>query len=207
MANTLRALMLVIAVALIATACAQDIDGPDTPDTTPDTNLSEDSQVAESGDLVSVEYTGTFPNGTVFDTSEGREPLRFQVGSGQLIPGFEAQILGMELGESKQFTLPPEEAYGEYDPQLIVQEAVPVENFDENMTEYIGEYIAVQTQMGIPLQALVLEADEETVTLDIDQNHPLAGETLVFDVMLQSIDQMPAQPTPPMSEMPALPIE
>jgi len=178
----------------------------DTPDT-PDTNLSEDSQVAESGDLVSVEYTGTFPNGTVFDTSEGREPLRFQVGSGQLIPGFEAQILGMELGESKQFTLPPEEAYGEYDPQLIVQEAVPVENFDENMTEYIGEYIAVQTQMGIPLQALVLEADEETVTLDIDQNHPLAGETLVFDVMLQSIDQMPAQPTPPMSEMPALPIE
>ena len=207
----LRGLTILIAVAFIAAACAQDVDQqPDTipPDTPPDITPPDGSpQAVETGDFVSVEYTGSFPNGTVFDTSEGQAPLQFQVGAGQLIPGFENRILGMVVGESKQFTLPPEDAYGEYDPSLIVQEAVPTENFGEDVTQYVGEHIIVSTEMGMPLQAFVVEADDEFVTLDIDQNHPLAGETLVFDVTLESIDDMPPQPAFPVGDEMPLPIE
>ena len=191
----LRSLTILIAVAFLAAACAQDID--EQPGADPITPAPAADGPVQSGDLVSVAYTGTFPNGTIFDTSQGREPLQFQVGAGQLIPGFEARIIGMEVGESKQFTLPPEEAYGEYDPSAIVQEAVPVENFGENMTGYIGEQIVVQNEMGMPLQAFVVDVDDEFVTLDIDPNHPLAGETLIFDVTLERIDQMPEQPAIP----------
>ncbi|MFT4308292.1 MAG: FKBP-type peptidyl-prolyl cis-trans isomerase [Candidatus Woesearchaeota archaeon] len=207
MAFGLRGLTVLIVVAFIAAGCAQDADQePDTipPDTTPP---ASDGPV-QSGDLVSVEYTGSFPNGTVFDTSEGQAPLQFQVGAGQLIPGFENQILGMVVGESKQFTLQPEEAYGEYDPSLVVQEEVPAENLGEDMTQYVGENIVLQNEMGMPVPVFVVSADEEVVTLDIDQNHPLAGETLVFDVTLTGIDEAPPQPALPIGEeMPPLPIE
>lgn len=198
MAFKIRDLTILLAVALIAAACADDVDvGPDTIPTTPDTSAPTTpgpvaSGAVQQGDFVSVDYTGTFPNGTMFDTSEGREPLQVQVGAGMTIPGFEAELLGMEVGENKQFTLEPNEAYGEYDPSLVIEESIPAENFGEDLTQYIGEDIVLQTETGMPVQAFVVEIENDVVLLEIDQNHPLAGETLVFDVTVRGIEEMPA---------------
>ena len=193
MAFKIRDLVVLLAVAFIAAACADDVELPQ-PDVTPPPQTSE---IVVQGDIVSVDYTGTFPNGSVFDSSSEMGPIQVQVGSGMTIPGFEAQLLGMEVGENKQFTLPPEEAYGEYDENLIVVESVPAENFGEDMNQYVGENIVVQTETGMPLQAYVIGVEDEMVTLEIDQNHPLAGETLVFDVTVRSIDELPGMPQLP----------
>jgi len=134
----------------------------------------------KSGDTVKVHYTGTFDNGEVFDTSEGAEPLVFTIGAGQVIPGFDAALLGMQLGETKKIVIPPDEAYGPREEELV--QTISRSQFQIGDTQpEVGMAIEMHTpQGGIPL--VITEMTDTTVTLDA--NHPLAGEELHFALTL-----------------------
>jgi len=139
---------------------------------------------AKSGDQVKVHYTGRLDDGSVFDSSEGRDPLPFQLGQGQVVPGFEKAVMGMELGEKKTVTFPSEEAYGPRLEQLTF--TVPRENLPEGYDPTEGEMLRMETRDGRQMDVVVTGANEETVTLD--GNHPLAGKDLTFDIELVSIE-------------------
>jgi FKBP-type peptidyl-prolyl cis-trans isomerase 2 len=136
----------------------------------------------KKGDKIKVDYEGTFDDGTVFDSSEHHnEPLEFEVGCGQIIPGFEEAVVGMENGEEKEFTLQPQEAYGNYDPELmhkVSREQLPV-----NVTP--GTILVATLPNGIQTPVKVVDVDEEWVTLDM--NHPLAGKVLNFKIRILDI--------------------
>ncbi len=138
---------------------------------------------AQNGDTVRIHYTGTLDNGTQFDSSEGREPLEFTLGSNSVIPGFEAGVEGMEVGEQKQINIPPEEAYGERNEALIEQ--VPLENFPQDMELQAGMHLQAQSPNGEVFNVVVTAVNDESATLD--GNHPLAGETLNFEIELVEI--------------------
>jgi peptidylprolyl isomerase len=140
-------------------------------------------QIVKAGDTVKVHYTGTFDNGEMFDTSEGAEPLAFTIGVGQVIPGFDAALLGMQPGETKQIIIPPEEAYGLRQEELV--QTISRAQFQLGDTEpEVGMAIEMHTPQGsIPL--VITELTEQTVTLDA--NHPLAGEQLHFALTLVEI--------------------
>jgi peptidylprolyl isomerase len=145
---------------------------------------SDDDQAAKDGDIVSVQYTGTLEDGTQFDSSYDRgEPLTFTLGNGEMIPGFENAIRGMKIGEVKTVTLPPEEAYGEYNASLVV--TLNRDQFPEGMELTIGQRIPLQNQAGMQFTAVIVEIGESTVT--VDANHELVGETLIFEIELVSI--------------------
>lgn len=134
----------------------------------------------ENGNTVKVHYTGKFEDGSVFDSSISNEPISFQIGSKQVIPGFENALLGMTVGESKTVTLTPEEGYGSTRQEMIqeIQRAlVPAD-----VTE--GAQLTSTTEQGV-YNAIVLEVKDETVLLDF--NHPLAGKSLVFELELVEI--------------------
>jgi len=129
----------------------------------------------QAGDSVQVHYEGRFPDGNVFDTSRGREPLEFEAGSDQLIPGFSEAVIGMAVGDTKTVTLEPEEAYGDHDPERV--QRVDPEVLPEGVK--VGDRL--QAQAGEDkIVVAVTEIDDEGATLDA--NHPLAGKTLVFDI-------------------------
>ena len=140
---------------------------------------------AQSGDKVKVHYTGKFEDDTVFDTSKDKEPLEFMIGSGEVIPGFEKSIIGMEEGEEKTIIIPPEEAYGPKREELILKREKS--EFPENIRPVVGKQVGIRlNQPDVPLiNAIITEVSEDTVTLDA--NHPLAGKTLVFDIELVGI--------------------
>lgn len=138
---------------------------------------------ASKGDTVRVEYVGKLGDGTVFDTSEGREPLEFTLGEGQVIPGFEQAIEGMEEGEKKTTEVPSEQAYGSPDPKLLVP--VPNEQFPDDIKPEIGLRLQVTQPNGAVVPVTVAEVGDEAVTLDA--NHPLAGEDLRFDITLVKV--------------------
>jgi peptidylprolyl isomerase len=140
-------------------------------------------QKVENGLFVQVAYTGTLEDGQVFDTSEGRAPLEVPMGAGQMIPGFEAALMGMELGEKKTFTLAPEEAYGQHMPERIMD--FPAEQIPEDMQPQVGQTIGVSTSEGQQMPALITYVDDEKVTLDL--NHPLAGKSLTFAIEVVGI--------------------
>lgn len=134
----------------------------------------------ENGNTVKVHYTGKFEDGSVFDSSINNEPISFQIGSKQVIPGFENALLGMTVGESKTVTLTPEEGYGSTRQEMIqeIQRAlVPAD-----VTE--GAQLTSTTDQGV-YNAIVVEVKDETVLLDF--NHPLAGKNLVFELELVEI--------------------
>ena len=141
------------------------------------------SEVVKQGDTVKVHYTGKLLDGSVFDSSEGRDPLEFTVGAGQMIAGFDKGVVGMALDEQKEITIPPEEAYGIYDPEKIIE--VPNDEFPEDLTLEVGMQISASQPDGIPVQFTVKEIGEQNVTLD--GNHFLAGKDLIFSVTLVSI--------------------
>jgi len=138
---------------------------------------------AKSGDAVKVHYTGKLTDGTVFDSSEGREPLAVELGAGQVIPGFEKGLMGMAVGETKTITIDPEEAYGQKREDLVVD--VDKSNFPENIKPAIGERLQVKQPDGSVINVQITQIEGDKVTLDA--NHPLAGQTLVFDVELVEI--------------------
>ncbi len=137
----------------------------------------------KQGDTVDVQYTGTLLDGTVFDTSEGRAPLSFEVGTGQVIAGFETAVLGMQVGQVNRVEIPPEDAYGQPREDLIV--ALPRTQMPEGPPPRVGQTLELHLQGGHVLQAQVVELTDETIV--IDANHPLAGQTLVFEIELVKI--------------------
>ncbi|HNP63352.1 MAG TPA: peptidylprolyl isomerase [Woeseiaceae bacterium] len=138
---------------------------------------------AKSGDTVKIHYTGTLADGTQFDSSAGRDPLEFALGSGQVIPGFDSAVDGMAVGDSKTVDIPPEEAYGQRHEQLIQQ--VPKSALPEEMEPEAGMQLQSQSPDGQIMNLVVTEVAEETIT--VDGNHPLAGQTLTFDIELVAI--------------------
>jgi len=139
---------------------------------------------AKSGDTVHVHYTGRLEDGTVFDTSEGRDPLPFELGARQVILGFDAAITGMGVGEKKTVTIPCDEAYGPHSDDLTF--LVPRENLPEGYEPKQGEVMRMETKEGQQMNVIITEVDEDQVRMDA--NHPLVGKDLIFDIELVKID-------------------
>jgi peptidylprolyl isomerase len=137
----------------------------------------------KSGDTVRVHYTGTLTDGQTFDSSEGRDPLEFVVGSGQIIPGLDAAMEGMAVGEKKTVEVPADQAYGHPDPNA--QQAVPRAESPEDIPLDLGTQLQVQTPQGQVMPVTVVDVTEEQVVLDA--NHPLAGKDLTFAIELVDI--------------------
>ncbi|MCM2466264.1 FKBP-type peptidyl-prolyl cis-trans isomerase [Methanoculleus oceani] len=138
---------------------------------------------AKEGDTVKVHYTGKLEDGTVFDTSDERDPLEFTIGGGQIIRGFEQAVVGMEPGDIKTTTIPPEEAYGPRREDMTL--TVEREQFPEEINPEPGQQLQVQQPDGRAAVVTVSDVSESTVTLDA--NHPLAGQPLTFDIRLVDI--------------------
>ncbi|PJE30073.1 FKBP-type peptidyl-prolyl cis-trans isomerase SlyD [Pseudooceanicola marinus] len=140
---------------------------------------------AKSGDTVRIHYTGTLTDGTTFDSSAGREPLEFTVGSGQIIPGLDKAIPGMAVGETQKVEIPSEEAYGAHNPDALQQ--VPRDAIPSEIPLEMGLQLQMQTPQGQAIPVTVVEITDENVTLDA--NHMLAGKDLVFDIEMVEIVQ------------------
>lgn len=138
----------------------------------------------KQGDTVRIHYTGTLQDGKVFDSSEGRDPLEFAVGSGQIIPGLDTALPGMEIGEKKRVEVACEEAYGPINPAM--RQDIPREGIPDDIPLEPGTQLQMQTPDGQALPVTVVDATESTVTLDA--NHPLAGQDLVFDIEVVSVN-------------------
>ena len=143
----------------------------------------------EIGLFVSVDYTGTLQNGEVFDSSQGSQPLEVQIGGGQLIEGFERELMGMSLNDKKKFTLDPEDAYGQRDDSLTRDFAR--KDFPPEMEPQVGMTIALQTPEGRQMPAQITHLDEEKLSVDL--NHPLAGESLTFEIEVVGISKTQTQ--------------
>jgi peptidylprolyl isomerase len=138
---------------------------------------------AKDGDTVKVHYTGTLENGEVFDTSAEKEPLEFTLGQGQLIPGFEKAVVGMNVGDSTKVDIPSDEAYGEEREDLIIN--VPKDQLPEGVSPEVGMQLQVNQPNGQPVPVRVTKVGETDLTLDA--NHPLAGKDLTFDIELVEV--------------------
>ncbi len=135
---------------------------------------------AIQGSEVKVHYAGTFDDGTVFDSSEGKDPLSFVIGEGTVIPGFEAAVLGMEVGDKKSVTIPPEEAYGPHIADMVIQS--PKSELPVEAEEGMVFQASVQ---GEVMYFVVTGVEGDVVTLD--GNHPMAGKQLNFELELVAI--------------------
>ncbi len=140
--------------------------------------------VVKNGDVVAVHYSGRLTTGEQFDSSEGREPLEFTVGAGQMIPGFDSGVMGMSIGDKKTINIAPAEAYGEWHQENTVP--FPKENIPPGMEIEVGMQLQLRGQDGSPIMVTVIEITEEAVILDA--NHMLAGKELVFDIEMVSIN-------------------
>lgn len=136
---------------------------------------------ANPGDTVRVHYTGTLTDGSEFDSSRDRAPLEFKLGEGQVIPGFEEAVAGMEVGDQTKVTIPAEQAYGE--PSDEARQTFPVDAFPQ--TPEVGWMVELQAPDGSVVPATVIEVTEQEATLDF--NHPLAGEDLTFEIELVEV--------------------
>jgi FKBP-type peptidyl-prolyl cis-trans isomerase 2 len=137
----------------------------------------------KKGDKVKVDYTGTLEDGTVFDTSEGKQPLEFEAGSGQLIKGFDQAVIGMKKGEEKEITVKPSEAYGDVNPDMLKK--VPRDQLPKEQEPKPGMMLALKTPDGKQFPAKITEVTDKEVTIDL--NHPLAGKTLNFKVKIVDV--------------------
>ena len=138
---------------------------------------------AKPGDTLHLHYKGSLDDGTVFDSSEGRDPLTFELGSGQIIPGLEAGLAGMEVGEKRTVRVEPADGYGEHDPSRV--QAVDRAGVPYHIPTEPGTQLQVQMQDGQAVNVVVAEVTEDELILDA--NHPLAGKALTFDVELVEI--------------------
>lgn len=139
--------------------------------------------VASKGDAVKVHYTGRLTDGTVFDSSENRDPLGFTLGDGNMIKGFDAAVSGMGVGEEKSITIPCVEAYGEKRDDMMLE--IPIAQVPPHINPEVGMELSLKNQAGQPVPVKVAHIDEEKITLDA--NHPLAGQDLIFDIKLVEI--------------------
>jgi FKBP-type peptidyl-prolyl cis-trans isomerase SlpA len=141
------------------------------------------SQVKKD-DKVKVHYTGKLANGEVFDSSLEREPMEFQVGSGQLIPGFENGVIDMKVSEKKTIVIPSDQAYGESRKELIQE--VPKDRLPEDIKPEVGMGLVSKTPEGQEIQLVVKEVKDDAIV--VDGNHPLAGQELTFEVEVIEIN-------------------
>jgi len=140
----------------------------------------------EKGDKVKVHYTGTLNDGNKFDSSHDRgTPLNFEVGTGQMIEGFDSAVMGMETGDTKKVNLKPAQAYGEVNPKALTE--VPTDSFPTDFKPKVDEMVQGSTIDGKPVIAKVKELKESTIVLDL--NHPLAGQELNFEIELVEIEK------------------
>ncbi len=148
---------------------------------------NQELQVAQAkiGDTVRVHYTGKLEDGTVFDSSLDHNPLQFTLGQGQIIPGFEQAVMGMTPGESKTETIAATQAYGPYREDMVVE--IGRHQMPAELSPEVGQQLEVSQGPGQTIPVIVTDVSDTTVTLDA--NHPLAGETLVFDIHLVEIAQ------------------
>ena len=137
----------------------------------------------KKGDKVKVHYHGRLTSGETFDSSEGRQPLEFEVGSGMVIKGFDDGVTGMAVGDKKTIEIPFNEAYGPRNPDMIIE--MPKDRFPKDMEIEVGMPLSMSDGQGQQFQVVVAEVQEEVVILDA--NHPLAGEDLIFDLELVEI--------------------
>lgn len=140
-------------------------------------------QIVKDDHHVAVHYTGTLDSGEVFDSSREREPLAFTVGAGQMIPGFENAVRGMQIKETKKVTLPPEEAYGEVVPEMI--QKVSLDQLPPEIKPHVGQQLSSQMPDGRQIVVHVTDVQDDHIV--IDANHPLAGQSLTFDIEVVSI--------------------
>jgi len=145
-------------------------------------NLERQGGVQE-GDTVKVHYTGKLEDGTVFDSSEGRDPLQFTVGAGQVILGFDEAVIGMELGESKTVKIPADKAYGPHHKELVG--VIDRSKFPADMELEIGQQLTMRNTSGELVTATVTDVSETSVA--VDANHHLAGKDLTFEIELVEI--------------------
>ncbi len=137
----------------------------------------------KAGDTVNVHYHGKLTDGTTFDSSEGRAPLQFTVGEGQVIKGFDDALIDMKVGDKKTVNIPVAEAYGPADERNLIE--FPKTEFPADMKPEVGVQLHLSDNQGNHFPVVVAEVKEESVILDA--NHPLAGKDLVFDIELVSI--------------------
>ena len=140
-------------------------------------------QQAQEGDKVKVHYHGKLHSGETFDSSQGREPLEFTVGSGQVIKGFDDGVKGMKVGEKKTVEIEKNDGYGEKNDEMIIE--FPKKEFPAEMQPEVGAQLMMNNGSGQSFPVTIVEVKEETVILDA--NHPLAGEDLIFDIELVEI--------------------
>lgn len=140
---------------------------------------------AQEGDTVTIIYRGTLEDGSPLDPAEDGETTRFVLGDNEVLPGLERAIAGMEVGERKIVTIPPEEAYGVHLPRLI--EEVPLEILPGSLDLQVGNQLEVESADGTYYRMVILKRDQETILLDA--NHPLAGQTLTFQLELLELDR------------------
>lgn len=139
----------------------------------------------KNGDTIKIHYRGRLDDGTVFDSSEGREPLEFEVGSGAVIPGFDTGVTGMSAGDKKTIHIPAEEAYGPRHDHMIME--FPRDRFPEDMIPEEGMTLNMSDGQGQVIPVVIAEVKEDAVLLDA--NHQLAGQDLIFDLELISINE------------------
>ena len=138
---------------------------------------------ADHGKNVSIHYTGRLSDGTVFDSSQDRDPLAFEVGAGQVIPGFDAAVKGMKVGDEKTVTIPALDAYGPRRQELVLD--VSADQLPDDLEPEVGQKLHMQTPEGQTFQVTVIEVHDEG--LKLDANHPLAGEDLTFDILMVAV--------------------
>ena len=145
--------------------------------------INGNMQQVKAGDTVKVHYHGRLTNGETFDSSEGRAPLEFEVGSGMVIRGFDDGVMGMTIGQKKTIEIPVDDAYGPKDPEAIIE--FPIGNFPPGMTPEVGMQLAMSDQAGRQIPVTIVDVKPDIVVLDA--NHQLAGQDLIFDLELVEI--------------------
>ena len=138
---------------------------------------------AKTGDKVTIHYTGKLEDGVVFASSRETEPAEFVIGQGQILPGVEEAVSGMEPGQSKTVEISSDKAYGPHRTELTQQ--IPRKDFPADVEPKVGQRLNLQQQQGRPITVSITEVTDESIT--IDANHPLAGKNVVFDLELISV--------------------
>ena len=141
------------------------------------------AEPVKKGDKVKIHYTGRIKDGQVFDTSQKRGPFEFEIGSGSVIPGVENAVTGMKPGDKKKVTVPPKDAYGEHDQNLLID--LPKDKIPADVEPQVGMRLSLSNPKGQTLPVLVTEVGDQSIKLDA--NHPLAGKDLIFDIELLEI--------------------
>ena len=137
----------------------------------------------KKGDKIKVDYTGTFDDGTVFDSSEGKAPLEFEAGSGMVIKGFDDAVIGMKKGEEKEVKIASKDAYGDPNPELVKK--IPRDKLPPEQEPKPGMMLGMATPDGKQIPAKITAVDDKEITIDL--NHPLAGKDLNFKLKIAEI--------------------